>query len=287
MNPVITAVSVLGGIGVASAAILYAVAKRFKVEEDPRIDEVESLLPGANCGACGFKGCRDFAVNCVTENSLEHKFCPVGGDKAMSAIGNVLGLKAETGTPRVAVLRCNGSCMARKAVTHFDGPRSCAIERMVYAGETDCQYGCLGCGDCESVCRFGAIHVDPATHLPVVDEELCTSCGACVEACPGKLIELRYKGPKGRRVYVACSNHDRGAIAMKECQNSCIGCGKCVKTCPFDAITLTGSLAYIDYTKCKLCRKCVAVCPKHCIHAVNFPAPAAPKPERKEEETVC
>ena len=281
MNPIISAVTVLGGTGIISAALLYIVARKFKVKEDPRIDDVEKMLPGANCGGCGFSGCRDFATNCVNSGSLEGKRCPVGGDAAMNAIGEYLGLKAEAGKPKVAVLKCNGSCMVRKHTSHYDGPRSCAIERIIYAGETDCAYGCLGCGDCVNACMFDAIKLDEETGIPTFDDEKCTACGACVEACPGNIIELRYKGPKNRRVYVACSNHDKGAEAMKECKAACIGCGKCAKACPFDAITITNNLAYIDDEKCRLCRKCVDACPVHCIKAVNFPE----KPAVKEEVT--
>lgn len=288
MNPILIAVTVLGGIGIVSAAVLYIVARKFNVAENPLVGEVEACLPGANCGACGFSGCHDFATNCVGSHSLKGKYCTVGGDKVMDAVGRLLGLDAEKGTPRIAVLRCNGSCLVRKQVTRYEGPRSCAIERLVYAGETDCQYGCLGCGDCVSACQFGAVTLNPATGLPEFDEEKCTACGQCVAACPGHVIELRNKGPKGRRVYVACSNHDRGAQARTECGAACIGCGLCAKACPFEAITVTDNLAYIDFEKCRLCRKCVSVCPSHCIEAVNFPDGIdRQKTEKGKKEVTC
>ena len=141
----------------------------------------------------------------------------------------------------------------------------------MYGGETNCTFGCLGYGDCESACTFDAIHVNPTTGLPEVDEDKCTSCGACVKACPKNIIELRKKGPKSRRIFVSCVNKDKGAAARKACANACIGCGKCVKECPFEAITLENNVAYIDYRKCRLCRKCVAVCPTGAIHELNFP----------------
>ena len=146
------------------------------------------------------------------------------------------------------------------------------------AGETACGFGCLGCGDCVAACQFDAIHMNPETGLPEVDEEKCTSCGACVKACPRHIIELRKKGPKGRRVYVSCVNHDKGPVAMKACKAACIGCGKCQKECKFEAITIEGNVSYIDFNKCRMCKKCVEVCPTKAIHAVNFPAPK-PKPE--------
>ena len=132
-------------------------------------------------------------------------------------------------------------------------------------------FGCIGFGDCQVACAFDALHIDPTTGLPVIDEDKCTACGACTKACPKLLLQLRKKGPKGRKVYVACKSQDKGAVAKKACQSACIGCSKCVKECPFEAITVQNNVAYIDDTKCRLCRKCVAVCPTGAIHAVNFP----------------
>ena len=156
--------------------------------------------------------------------------------------------------------------------------RSCRVQLLAGTGETACAFGCLGGGDCVAACQFGALHINPETGLPEVDEDLCTACGACVNTCPRKVIELRPKGVKGRRMVVKCVNRDKGAVANKVCKASCIGCGKCVKVCPFEAITLNNNLAYIDPEKCKLCRKCEEACPKGAIHAVNFP-PRKPKTE--------
>jgi ferredoxin len=132
-----------------------------------------------------------------------------------------------------------------------------------------------------AACQFDAIHMNPETGLPEVDEDKCTACGACTKACPRHIIELRKKGPKGRRIYVSCMNKDKGAAAMKACKAACIGCGKCEKECKFEAITITNNLSYIDFNKCRMCKKCVEACPTHAIHAVNFPAPK-PKPETVE-----
>ncbi len=260
----------LCAIGVASAVILYFVAQKFKVEEDPRIDTVESILPGANCGGCGKPGCRGFAEATVKATSLDGLFCPVGGAETMAKVAAALGMEVTAQTPQIAVVRCNGTCDHRQRTSQYDGYKSCAIEHSLYRGETDCTFGCLGCGDCVTACPFDAIHMD-ANGLPVVSEEKCVACGACVKACPRNIIELRNKGPKDRRVFVCCVNKDKGNIARKACTAACIGCGKCVKECPFEAITLENNLAYIDFRKCRLCRKCVSVCPTHAIHEVNFP----------------
>lgn len=283
----------LGGIGAISAIILYFVAQKFKVYEDPRNGQVEAVLPGANCGGCGYPGCGGFAAACVKADSLDGMLCPVGGAPVMAKIAAILGMEAGEVTPKVAVVRCNGNCANRKKTNHYDGASSCAIEAALYSGETGCSYGCLGNGDCENACSFGAIRINPETRLPEVDEELCTACGACVKACPKGIIELRNKGPKSRRMFVSCVNKDKGAVARKACSAACIGCGKCAKECPFDAITITNNLAYIDFQKCRLCRKCEAVCPTGAIHSVNFPPRKpveaktdAPKPVELKNETA-
>lgn len=268
MNIILVSVIVLGVIGIFSAAILYFAAQKFKVEEDPRIDEIESVLPGANCGGCGFPGCRGFADACV--QSLEGKFCPVGGNVVMSKVATILGVEVASVEPMVAVVRCNGSCRNRAKTNVYDGAKSCTIASMLYAGETGCSFGCLGLGDCVVACQFGAITIGE-NGLPIVDDEKCTACGACVKACPKNVIELRKKGPKSRRIYVGCINKDKGAITRKACSVGCIGCMKCQKECAFGAITVENNCAYIDFTKCRLCRKCIAVCPTNAIIEENFP----------------
>lgn len=278
-STIIWTIAVLTLLGVLLAMILFVVAKKFRVEEDPRIDAVEAVMPGANCGGCGFAGCRAFAQSCVEAGNLDNNFCPVGGNDTMKKVAEVLGIEAKVQAPMVAVLRCNGSCQNRPTVNQYDGYRSCKVEAMLYKGETACPYGCLGCGDCVAACQFGALSMDPETGLPVIDQDKCTSCGACVKACPKSIIELRKKGPRGMRVFVSCVNKDKGAVSRKACTVSCIGCGKCAKVCASEAITVANNLAYIDFEKCKLCKKCVAECPTGAIHAVNFPVL-----KKKEEE---
>lgn len=276
MNFILIAVIVLGAIALISAIVLYAVSKKFAVQEDPRIGQVVELLPGANCGGCGFAGCAGMAdalVKGADLGSIDGLMCPVGGADVMGQVADLLGMAVANTDPMVAVVRCNGTCEHRPRIVEYDGLHSCQAVNATCAGETGCGFGCLGCGDCVSACQFGAISINPETGIAEVDEEKCTSCGACVKACPRHLIELRKKGPKNRRVYVRCSNKDKGAAAMKACKAACIGCGKCEKECPFGAITVSANLSYIDPEKCRLCRKCEKVCPTHAIVAVNFPAP--------------
>lgn len=274
MSAIVVAVIVLGGLGVVGALVLYLVSKRFYVKEDPRIELIEQLLPGANCGSCGRSGCHDFACACASASTLDNLVCPGAGDDAMSKIAEIVNLAPVKSSPMVAVLKCNGSCANRPVTSVYDGAESCAILNSLCIGATGCAYGCLGEGDCVDVCRWNAIRMNPVTGLPVIDASLCTGCGACSRACPRGIIELRGKGPRGLRVWVACSSTDRGALAMKACKAACIGCGKCLRECPHGAITLKDNLAYIDWKACKLCRKCELVCPTGAICDAGFPMSA-------------
>ncbi|MCQ2182925.1 MAG: Fe-S cluster domain-containing protein [Bacteroidales bacterium] len=279
-DTIIWTIAILTGLGLILALILYWVAKKFKVEEDPRIDEVEKAMPGANCGGCGYAGCRAFADSAVHASNLDKHFCPVGGNETMKKVASILGYEIKEKAPQVAVVRCNGTCTNRPRTNLYDGAVSCKVKAALYSGDTDCPFGCVGCGDCVSACKFGALSMDAETGLPVVDESKCTACGACVKACPKNVIELRNKGPRGMRVYVSCINKDKGVVARKACSAACIGCGKCAKVCAHEAITVADNLAYIDFAKCKLCKKCVEECPTGAIHAVNFPV------LKKKEETT-
>lgn len=270
----------IGGLGTIMAVVLYVVAQRFKVIEDPRIDLVEEKLPAANCGGCGYAGCRNFAEEIVKAGNLDGFNCPPGGSDAMNEIASVLGLVAEEQEPMVAVVRCSGSVQAAPPKTKFQGLNTCSFAHSLYAGQSGCPYGCLGEGDCVVSCAFDAMYMDQETGLPVVIEENCVACGACVKACPRAIIELRKKGKKSRRIFVSCINKEKGAVARKNCVVACIGCGKCVKECKFDAITLENYLAYIDFEKCVLCRKCAPECPTNAIHEVNFP----PKKVKEQQE---
>lgn len=286
MSPIIIyTVLTLVGIGAAAAIILFFVAKRFKVYEDPRIDEVEEALPLANCGGCGFPGCRNFAETLVKSENWDDLFCPVGGNDTMASVAGILGREAVAQAPRVAVVRCNGKPEFRPRTTEYDGAATCAIAHSLYSGEGGCPHGCLGEGDCVEACTFDAIHMNPESGLPEVIDDKCTACGACVTACPRNIIELRKKNKKDRKIFVSCINEEKGAPAKKNCSVACIGCSKCFKVCEYDAIVMENNKAFIDSEKCKLCRKCVSECPTNAILELNFPPPRKKEPETAEAVT--
>ena len=293
MNALLLTVLTLGVLGVVLAVVLYFVAQKFKVEEDPRIDEVEKMLPGANCGGCGFAGCRAMSEALVKNDDIDSLYCPVAGGEVMKSIAGYLGKSAADKEPMVATMLCGGTCQKRPKVNHYDGALSCAVVNTFYVGESGCAFGCIGYGDCVNACKFGAMTLNPETGLVEIDPDKCTACGACVKTCPKNLIELRKKWPKNRAVYVACRSKNRGSVVMKVCKAGCIGCGKCEKACPFGAITIDSYLAYINADKCKLCRKCVNECPTGAITLKNMERlpkePAAPKaaaPAEKKSETA-
>ena len=272
MNILLIAILLLGAIGSLSAVLLFSVSRKFAIHEDSRVTRIQKLLPGVNCGACGFPGCSGLATELVKADSSSELFCPVGGSDLMSKIAEVLGRIPEQRQAKIAVLHCNGNCDHRQQTNLYDGFVSCAIVSSLYAGNTACAYGCLGLGDCVNVCLFDALSIDPETLLPEIDEEKCTACGKCVKACPKGLFDLRKKGLENRRIYVNCKSHDKPAVTAKACKAGCISCKKCQKECAFDAIVIERNLAEIDDNKCCLCRKCVSVCPVNAISECNFPS---------------
>ncbi len=281
---ILNTIIMLSLLGMVAAVILYVIAQRFKVIEDPRIDIVADTLPGANCGGCGFAGCRSLAEALVKADSLEGLLCPPGGSETMAKIAVILDRQPAAVEPKVAVVRCNGTPENCARITNYDGAINCRVAHSLYRGTTACQYGCLGCGDCVTACKFDAMVMDPVTKLPVIFDDKCVACGACVKACPRNIIELRKKSRKDRKIYVSCVNRDKGGPAKKACNVACIGCGKCVKVCAYDAITVTDNLAFIDSSKCKMCRKCVAECPTGAIIELNFPVREQTEASRLEPD---
>ena len=254
-------------IGALLALVLYVTSRKFYFQTDPKIIEVESMLPQANCGGCGHASCHGFAVACVKADSLHHLICTVGGKSVMENVANALGKTASPIKPTVATVRCGGSCELRARVNQYDGATTCSIVHNLYGGETACSWGCIGLGDCVDVCRFNAIKLNTKTLLPEINADKCTSCNACILACPKGIIELRNMNENKHRIYVNCVTKDVSVI--DSCSVACNGCTDCINVCADNAIQLINKTAYIDSSVCTLCGKCVAVCPTHAIVELN------------------
>jgi len=262
MQMVLYPVLVLTGIGAVAAVLLVLAAKFMHVPTDERIDAIGEALPGANCGACGFAGCADYAA-AIVKDGASTGLCVPGGDKASIAIAAIMGTEAIDIEEKVALVRCSGSYNHTADKYNYTGAKSCAAASTLYGGSAICSYGCLGYGDCQNACPFGAIHVENG--LAVVDQQICTGCGACAKVCPKNIIEIV---PLRKRYIVTCLNHDKGGVTRKICSKGCIGCGRCAKACEFGAIVIEDNRAHISFDLCTACGKCSEVCPVGCIELI-------------------
>ncbi|MCK9221303.1 MAG: RnfABCDGE type electron transport complex subunit B [Limnochordia bacterium] len=261
MNDILVSAVSMGILGTVFGFGLVWASQRFKVESDPRIDEIADAAPGANCGSCGFAGCRAYA-EAVVEGRAEINACPVGGSAFVEKIASLLGKEAtDIGPRKVAHVKCGGCNDKAKQRGDYDGALDCRAAVLKYGGPKECQYGCLGLGSCVKVCAFDAIHLTEVG-LPEVDADTCTACGKCIQACPRSLLELV---PVTSTVHVQCKSTEKGKVVRSVCEVGCIGCGLCVKACSFEAITVTDNLASIDYTKCTNCGQCALKCPTKAI----------------------
>ena len=263
MNEILTAVAVLCAVG-GGAALLLVIASRFlAVQTDERVDEIRAKLPGANCGACGFAGCDGYA-KAVASGKAAVNLCRPGGAAAAKALAEIMGVEAGVVEKNVAYVACHGSNDATHDKYSYRGIDSCAACNMFYAGRSDCQYGCLGMGDCLSACKFDAIKVENG--VAFIDPSKCTGCGACAAKCPKGLIHLV---PLSAKTILACSNHDRAALTHKSCIRGCIGCEKCVRVCPNGALKIVDNLAVVDLSKCQSCGACILACPVNARSRIN------------------
>jgi len=248
-------------LGTVFALGLSIASKKFKVDADPRIDEIGELLPGANCGGCGYAGCIA-AAEAVVKGDAPVNVCPALDKDKAKLVADIMGVEFVEREPEIAVVRCKGKDAAERF--QYFGIPDCRAAQLVQGGHLACAYGCLGFGSCAEACPFDAIRMGP-DRLPIVNPEKCTGCGKCVEACPRDLIRVL---PVKKFVHVLCRSHDKGKTVKEVCGLGCIGCKKCEKECPFDAIHVTDFLAEIDYDKCTMCGKCIKVCPTGVIE--NF-----------------
>ena len=261
INDILWPVAILGGLAVFFGVVLAYASKKFAVETDPKIDEVRAVLPGANCGACGYPGC-DGLAEAIATGKAPVNACPVGGADVAKKVGEIMGVVAEETERMVARVICGGDCDNAKEKYEYQGIQDCKAAEILAGGSKSCRFGCTGLGTCERLYPFDAIHV--VKGIAVVDEEKCTACGICIENCPKKIIELV---PVSKLVRVLCKNTDKGKAVVEVCKVGCIACQKCVKACQFDAMTFENNLAKIDYSKCTNCMVCAEVCPTKTIYA--------------------
>jgi electron transport complex protein RnfB len=239
---ILTAILILGGVGLAFGVLIALANRRLWVWEDPRIEIVAQMLPNANCGACGLPGCRAFAEQAV-ERKVAPAQCTVANDSARQAIAGFLGVEAGQAVKRVARLLCAGGSDVAVQRAEYRGLATCAAAAAVAGGGKGCAWGCLGFADCARVCDFAAITMSEAG-LPVVDPERCTACGDCVEACPKSLFVLL---PLEHRLLVQCKNLVAGDDALEECRVACTACGKCVQDSPPGLISVATGVAELNY----------------------------------------
>jgi len=234
----------MASLGLLLAGVLAVASKKLHVFEDPRVEEVEELLPHTNCGACGTAGCRVFAEK-VVGGQMDPARCTVNPPEMNQVIANLLGVELGEHERRVARLACAGGSHVAYLRAGYRGMRSCRAAALVGGGGKACSWGCLGLGDCETVCDFDAISLNKYG-LPMVDEARCTACGDCVDVCPKDLFSLQ---PVSHRLWVACRNQDPGDDAEAFCEVACTGCGRCAMDAPEGVVEIRRDLAVIDYTK--------------------------------------
>lgn len=260
MIPVII-VSVIGlllGLVLAIASIVMA------VPVDERAEQITEVLPGANCGACGFSGCAGYAAALSQGKTAECNLCSPGGADVANEIASILGLAAGDMKPMSAVVMCQGTTKNCEDNMHYHGDMSCKTASQLFGGPKTCNFGCLGLGDCVKACPYDAIQI--CDGVARVNPLACKACKLCIKSCPKNIIDLVPMHEANAVVF--CKNKNKGAVARKECTVACIGCMKCQKACEFGAITIENNVASVDYDKCTGCGKCVEGCPTKCLELI-------------------
>lgn len=265
LKAVAVTIAVLGGLGLIFGLILAIASKVFAVDEDPRKELLMEIMPGANCGACGFAGCSAYA-DAVINGTTVVGACPVGGTEVAEKMARIMGVTDIGAAVRqVAFVRCSGHGSDRSRY-NYEGIQDClAASRVAAGGPLACQYGCLAYGSCVKVCDFDAITVKDG--CAVVNMEKCVGCLKCISACPRNLITVV---PYGSDILFKCHSFDKGVDTRAVCDNGCIGCGLCAKACPHGVITVENNLAFIaDYSKCTSCGACIEKCPQKLIRRAS------------------
>ena len=272
MTEIITAIGILGGLGLVFGLVLAVASKVFYVETDPRLDQLNECLPGANCGGCGYAGCGGYA-EAVLKGEAEIGKCASGGNECAQKMGAIMGLEVGVVERKVAMVRCSGyktldaegNVIGGRVKGDYEGIQDClAASKVAGRGSKTCKFGCLGFGNCVRVCQYGALSI--VDGIAVVDEDKCRGCMACAAVCPRQLI---VPVDPAQNVIIGCASLAKGAITTRSCTVGCIGCGKCAKACTHGAIIMEKNLARIDPTKCISCGDCAKACPKGLIKDSN------------------
>lgn len=261
VTAIISAVGILGGLAVIFGIGLGIASRVFAVRLDPKVERIEEVLSGANCGACGFAGCRSYAEAAVA-GTTDVNQCVPGGQAVADAIAGIMGVEASKVENKAAKILCHGHREVAVENFSYRGIEDCRAASLMFGGAKGCEYGCLALGTCAKVCPFSAIETRAPGEIPCVDPNKCTSCGVCVRECPVSIIRLV---PASANVHVVCSSRAKGKEVRKLCQVGCIGCGACKKVCPEDAVLLENNLATIIYDKCTECGLCIEKCPTNAI----------------------
>ena len=260
LTGILLAVGIVAAVGLFIGIFLGLASVIFKVSVDEREEKIVEVLPGNNCGGCGYPGCSGLAA-AIVKGEAPVNGCPVGGEEVGKKVAAIMGVDAVESEKMVAFVKCNGDCEASKKNYDYVGQEDCQMLMFVpNKGPKACNHGCQGFGSCVKACPFDAIHV--INGVAKVDKEKCKACGKCVAVCPQHLIELI---PYSAKYAVACSSTEKGPVTMKECANGCIGCGLCKKNCPAEAVQVTDFHAKIDYAKCVGCGTCIEKCKKGSI----------------------
>ncbi len=265
MGKILLVVGIVAGISVICAAILIIAAKYMHVPTNEKEKKIREVLPGANCGACGFTGCDGYAKAIAEDKTDKTNLCVPGADAVSKKIAEITGLEAADVIEQVATVRCMGDCKTCKDKSEYAGVHSCVAAKIIYGGKKACTYGCLGFGDCAKVCPNGAICIENG--IAHVNTKLCTGCGLCTKTCPQHIISLMADVDK---VIVTCSSKEKGAQVKSKCSHGCLACKKCEKVCQHDAIHVVDNIAVIDYDKCVNCGECAKNCPVGCIMVSDF-----------------
>lgn len=261
MNSILLPVAALAATGGLLGLIVGIVDKFMHVPVNELFSDIREVLPGVNCGACGYVGCDGYADGLAEGKEKTTTLCVPGGGEVANKIAGLLGVDAGEVVPVTAVVHCGGTCDKTTTAYEYHGPKTCKECSTFYDGQGVCHYGCIGFGDCVTACIYDAIYM--CNGVPVVDKERCVGCGMCAKECPHTIISMARSSAE---VHVACSSIDKGGEVRKKCSAGCIGCSRCVKECEFDAIKVENFLASIDPEKCTNCQKCVEVCPTKCIN---------------------